>query len=149
MAYQPESNCNAANYNPNDILAVDPRDYYAQAEQKAAYQGQNADAFWKKQLSGIGQTELSGAIGLSSPGKPIPTKSLQDEADRVRSQSDQLKNLLGQLQYVLFEPVPAKAGASLEKDNPSTIEGNLQHAARTLSSAILSLENILAKIGGR
>jgi hypothetical protein len=141
MPYSPASNCNAANYNPNDVV----QDY--QTAQKASYQqnypNQTNDELWKNQLGG-----LSG-IGGAALGKAIPTKSLQGEADRVRSQSDQLKNLLGQLQYVLFEPIPSNASASLEKDNPSTIEGNLQHADRTLSSAILFLENILSKIGGR
>lgn len=153
MAYSPTSNCNAANYNPNDILQVDPRDhYYAQAEQKAAYlnaqktYGPTGDDYWKSQLAGAIQSQGS----LSSIGGTVSIKSLQDEASLVRSKADELGELAADLQFRLFEPQPANACAQItEKDNPSTVEGNLQHANRVLSSAIYVLQNTLTKIGGR
>lgn len=148
MAYSPATNYSSA---PPDPFGGDLNNY--QSAQKAYYADQ---AIGEKMVgglsapSGIGGT-AAGLGGVPYQGTAKLSKSLQDEAAQARNQSDQLKTLICQLHYAIFEPVQTNAstGTGLEKDNPSTIEGSLQHTTRNLAGVILSLENILSKIGGR
>lgn len=162
MAYLP----NALNYpssipNPYDVedsgtmASVQMQAQKASDAQKA-YQTQQYTGQVSGRLPGLINTGTLSGYACSDKAKSsrqanVLGNSLQDEAANVRTQADQLKSRLSALEYLLFEPVPSSTGQSGDelKDNPSTIEGNVQYTSRSLGSALLTIDRIISKIGGR
>jgi hypothetical protein len=148
MAYSPTSNCNAANYNPNDIPAVYQSGPYAQAEQKA----------YEQQIFSNRSTGMAGVAGSlghsnmarSSAGSAVLGNSLQDESHELLVLSETVRNLVNNLRELLFDPVPCDQRGPYENTAQiPTVERNIYTAKVNLLNHASDLEQIISKIGGR
>lgn len=103
-------------------------------------------AIKQQQASGIGGTSN---VGISAAGTAKP-QPLTENAAAIREQVDRVYALIREMELRLFVP-PAMNGIPQgeTKDNPSSLEGNLQHTSRTLASVLFKLDAIVNKIGGR
>lgn len=121
--------------NPYDVPQVEPSEYYAQAQQKAAHH--NAQKAYDQQT-------------FSKLEKSSEGMNLCNEAHEVQTLVNISRDLAVRLRDFLFDSVPecGEAGCCSTAQVPS-LEGNIRSAKYMLKDHVRELENILTKIGGR